>query len=106
MGHLPVNSFNLLEFCLLILQLLLQLLLAQTQMLYPLPQLSLLSRFLVLLLLEPFLGLDRFLTQPTDLIITLLHGLKQQDGRGDRESALVCLMKSGQVRYTHIQNVC
>lgn len=75
MGRLPVNSFDLLQLCLLVLQLLLQLLLAQAKMLQTLPQLSLPSCFFLLLLLEPLLGLDRLLAQPTDLIITLLQGL-------------------------------
>ncbi|TNN55444.1 hypothetical protein EYF80_034326 [Liparis tanakae] len=55
--------------------LLLQLLLAQDQMLQPVPQLCLLSRFPLQLLLGRLLGLDRLLLQPTELIITLLQGL-------------------------------
>lgn len=78
---MPVNSFDVLELSLLVLQLLFELLLAKAQMLQPLPQLSLSSGFLLLLLLEPLLALNCLLALPPDLIITLLQGLRQQEGR-------------------------
>lgn len=51
-------------------------------MLQPLPQLGPLSRLLLQLLLEPLLGLDRLLAQPTDLIIALLQGLDSRKRKG------------------------
>lgn len=51
MGHLPVNSLNLLKLCLFVLKLLFQILVAQAQTLQLLLQLSLLACFLLLLLL-------------------------------------------------------
>lgn len=83
MERLPVNSSDLLELRLLVFQLLFQLLLAQAQMFQTLLQLSLLLCFLLVLLLEPLLGLGRVLPQFADLIVTVLYGLssrKVEDG--------------------------
>lgn len=79
LGYLPVNSFDLLELCLLVFQLLLQFLLAQAQMFHSLFQFSLLGCFLLQLLLKPLLSLCCLLLQPSDLIITLLQGLQSSD---------------------------
>lgn len=79
--HLPVSYFHFLQLCVLVLQLLLELLFAQTQVIQLPPELSLLSCLLLQLLLELLFGLSSFLTLLANLIIASLQGLGQNQRR-------------------------
>lgn len=73
--NVPVSCFHSLQLSVLVLQLLFELLFAQTQMIQLFPQLSLLNCLVLQLLLELLLDLSNFLTHLANLIITFLQAL-------------------------------
>lgn len=83
-----MKSFGLVQLDVLVQQQLLELLLAEAQVLQLLPGLCLLSAVLLLLLLEPLVGLRCLLAQPPQQAVLLLQALRQQGAVRDRVQQL------------------